>query len=98
MYFFSSNSAGIIVIMNVFLHLVYCRLPVEKALAQTSKDKGTKEAFSIYISDTRLIFQPGLILGRKFWQDAGQRTELPIRGPVFAAISSAGDLGYTATN
>lgn len=67
----------------------------EKAFAQASKDKSTKEAFSTYMSDSGFIFQAGPVLGKKFWQEAEQGTDLLTWEPVFADISSSGDLGYT---
>ena len=67
----------------------------EKAFAQTSKDKSTKEAFSTYMSDSGFIFQSGPLLGKKFWQDAEQGTDLLTWEPVFADISSSDDFGYT---
>jgi len=67
----------------------------EKSFAQTSKDKSTKEAFSTYMSDSGFIFQAGPVLGKKFWQEAEQGTDLLTWEPVFADISSSGDLGYT---
>ena len=67
----------------------------EKAFARTSKYKSTKEAFSAYMSDSGLIFQSGPVLGKKFWQNAKQGTDLLTWEPVFADISSSADLGYT---
>jgi ketosteroid isomerase-like protein len=67
----------------------------EKAFAQTSKDKSTKEAFISYMSDSGFIFQAGPVLGKKFWQEAEQGTDLLSWEPIFADISSSGDLGYT---
>ena len=67
----------------------------EKAFAQISKDKSTKDAFSTYMSDSGFIFQAGPVLGKKFWQEAEQGTDLLTWEPIFADISSSGDLGYT---
>lgn len=67
----------------------------EKAFAQTSKEKSTKEAFIAYMADSGLIFQSGPVLGKKFWQDAKPGTGLLTWEPVFADISAAGDMGYT---
>lgn len=66
----------------------------EKVFAQTSKNKSTKEAFSTYMSDSGFIFQAGPVLGKKFWQEAEQGTDLLTWEPIFADISSSGDLGY----
>jgi ketosteroid isomerase-like protein len=109
--FFSVDSGHNKVIMKIFLSsclllLIECLygqtaghvqslVNAEKVFAQTSKDKSTKEAFSTCMSDSGLIFKPGPILGRKFWQNAEQGTDLLSWEPVFAAISSSGDLGYT---
>ena len=67
----------------------------ERSFAQTSKEKSTKEAFTTYMSDSGFIFKSGPIPGKKFWQDAEQGSDLLTWEPVFADISSSGDLGYT---
>ncbi|HKO81956.1 MAG TPA: nuclear transport factor 2 family protein [Chitinophagaceae bacterium] len=67
----------------------------EKAFAQTSKDKSTNDAFSAFMSDSGFIFQAGPVLGKKFWMEAEQGTDLLTWEPVFADVSSSGDLGYT---
>lgn len=67
----------------------------EKLFAQTSKDKSTREAFTAYMSDSGFIFQAGPVLGKKFWNEAEQGTDLLTWEPVFADIASSGDLGYT---
>jgi len=67
----------------------------ERSFAQISKEKSTKEAFITYMSDSGFIFQSGPVPDKKFWQDAEQGTDLLTWEPVFADISSSGDLGYT---
>ncbi len=47
------------------------------------------------MSDSGFIFQAGPVLGKKFWQEAEQGTDLLTWEPIFADISSSGDLGYT---
>jgi ketosteroid isomerase-like protein len=42
-----------------------------------------------------LIFRPGPIFGKKFWQEAKEGSDLLTWEPVFADISSAGEIGYT---
>ena len=67
----------------------------ERTFAQTSKSKSTKEAFVSFLSDSGLIFRPGPILGKKFWQEAKEGSDLLTWEPVFADISAGGDMGYT---
>jgi ketosteroid isomerase-like protein len=67
----------------------------EREFAQTSKEKSTKEAFTTYMSDSGFIFQSGPVPGKKFWQEAEQGADLLTWEPVFADISSSGDMGYT---
>ncbi len=70
-------------------------IDAEKSFAQTSKAKSTKEAFVSFFSDSGLIFRPGPVLAKKFWQDAKEGSDLLTWEPVFADISFAGDMGYT---
>ena len=67
----------------------------EKGFAKISKEKSTKEAFSTSLSDIDLIFLAGPVLGQKFWHEAEAGTDMLSREPVFADISSSGELGYT---
>jgi len=70
-------------------------IDAEINFAQTSKTKSTKEAFVSFFSDSGLIFRPGPIFGKKFWQEAKEGSDLLTWEPVFAEISFAGDIGYT---
>src|SRR5262245_48043700 len=70
-------------------------IDAERSFAQTSKVKSTREAFVSFLSDSGLIFRPGPILGKKFWQEAKEGSDLLTWEPVFADISYAGDMGYT---
>ena len=67
----------------------------EKAFANTSKEKSTKEAFISNLCDSALIFQKTPVLGKKFWQEAEAGKDLLTWEPVFADIAASGDMGYT---
>ena len=67
----------------------------ERSFARTSKETSTRQAFISFLADSALIFRDGPVLGKKFWQEAKDGSDLLTWEPVFADISSAGDMGYT---
>lgn len=68
----------------------------EKTFAQLSKDKGTKEAFLTTLADSGLLFRPGPVNGKQFWQQqTGEDNSMLTWQPVAAGISASGDFGYT---
>lgn len=81
---------------------VYAQKPIdglvnrEKAFAQLSKDKGTKEAFLANLADSGLLFRPGPVNGKQFWQQqTGEDNSMLTWQPVVAEVSASGDFGYT---
>jgi ketosteroid isomerase-like protein len=68
----------------------------ERAFAQMSVDKGTRDAFLQYLADESLLFTPGPSPGKMYYRN---RPALPTQlrwAPEFADISASGDLGYTS--
>jgi len=71
----------------------------ERAFARTSAEKGTREAFAAFIVDDGILFRPTAVFGKKWMQEhplppSATRPLLSWQ-PIFAAVSRAGDLGYT---
>jgi len=71
----------------------------ERAFSCMSEEKGTREAFAAFIADDGILFRPTAVLGKKWMQDHPLPPS-PVRPllswqPIFAAVSGAGDLGYT---
>jgi len=71
----------------------------ERAFARRSEEKGTREAFAAFIADEGILFRPTAVLGKKWMQEnpLPPSTTRPLLAwqPIFAFVSSAGDLGYT---
>ncbi len=67
----------------------------ERAFAAMSSAKGMKEAFLTYLAEDGVVFQPTATNGRKAWEARPASTATLFWEPAFAAVSSAGDLGYT---
>jgi ketosteroid isomerase-like protein len=67
----------------------------ERAFARAAATKGTRNAFLEFLADDGIIFQPGPVNGKQFWQARSPRKGLLSWEPIFADVSAAGDLGYT---
>ena len=71
----------------------------EQAFSRMSEEKGTREAFAAFIADDGILFRPTAVLGKKWMQDhplpPSPARPLLSWQPLFAAVSSSGDLGYT---
>ncbi|HMJ27076.1 MAG TPA: nuclear transport factor 2 family protein [Pyrinomonadaceae bacterium] len=71
----------------------------ERAFARMAEEKGTREAFAAFIAGDGVLFRPGPVFGKKWMQDnpLPPSTGRPLLAwqPIFAFVSSAGDLGYT---
>ena len=71
----------------------------ERSFARMSEEKGTREAFAAFIADEGILFRPTAVLGKKWMQEnpLPPSTTRPLLAwqPIFAFVSSAGDLGYT---
>ena len=67
----------------------------ERAFARAAATKGTRDAFLEFLADDGIIFQPGPVNGKQFWQARTPRKGLLSWEPIFADVSLAGDMGYT---
>ena len=71
----------------------------ERSFARMSEEKGTREAFAAFIADEGILFRPTAVLGKKWMREnpLPPSTTRPWLAwqPIFAFVSSAGDLGYT---
>src|ERR1700738_2447477 len=71
----------------------------ERAFSRASEEKGTRESFAEFIAEDGILFRPTAVLGKKWMQEhpLPPSTKRPLLSwqPIFAAVSRAGDLGYT---
>ena len=67
----------------------------ERAFARAAATKGTRDAFLEFLAGDGIIFQPGPVNGKQFWQARAPRKGLLSWEPIFADVSLTGDLGYT---
>src|SRR5437764_14297369 len=68
---------------------------MEHAFARAAAEKGTRDAFLEFLADDGIIFQPGPVNGKQFWQARTPRKGLLSWELIFADVSLAGDMGYT---
>jgi len=71
----------------------------ERAFARMSEEQGTRAAFAAFIAEDGILFRPTAVFGKKWMQEnplppSATRSLLSWQ-PIFAAVSRAGDLGYT---
>jgi ketosteroid isomerase-like protein len=70
-------------------------IETEKAFAQTSLDKGTKNAFLDFLSKDAIVFDKGTTVnGLEYWQKVDFKNLLTWK-PIFAEIAVSEELGYT---
>lgn len=67
----------------------------ERAFAARSVAKGMKDAFLAYLAEGSVVFQPTAVDARKLWEMRPPSAASLSWEPSFAAVSSAGDLGYS---
>ena len=71
----------------------------ERAFSRTSEEKGTRESFAQFIAADGVLFRPTPVFGKKWMQEhplpVSTTRQLLSWQPIFAAVSRAGDLGYT---
>ena len=71
----------------------------ERAFSRTSEEKGTRESFAEFIAADGILFRPTPVFGKKWMQEhplpVSTTRQLLSWQPIFAAVSRAGDLGYT---
>jgi ketosteroid isomerase-like protein len=68
---------------------------MEHQFASEAATKGTRAAFLEFLADDGIVFQPGPVNGKKFWNERQPAKGLLSWQPAFADVSRAGDLGYT---
>ncbi len=71
----------------------------ERSFSRMSEEKGTREAFAAFIAEDGILFRPTAVFGKKWMQEhplpPSTTRSLLNWQPIFAAVSRAGDLGYT---
>jgi hypothetical protein len=67
----------------------------EQAFARFAEEKGTKAAFLEYLADEGIVFQPTETNGKLFWKNRPDSPAWLNWSPVWADLSSDGNLGYT---
>jgi ketosteroid isomerase-like protein len=93
-------------LFNIVFFLVISQLSVaqtaleslvsaEKAFAKMSEETDTKNAFVHFLGDSSIIFRPGPVPGKAFWEASEAANDLLCWEPSFADVSAAGDMGYT---
>jgi ketosteroid isomerase-like protein len=70
-------------------------IETERAFARTSVEKGMRDAFLANFADDSIVFRPGPVKGRQWFEQNRAPTSQLSWEPAFADISAAGDLGYT---
>src|SRR5213593_210514 len=59
----------------------------ERAFARAAATKNTRDAFLEFLADDGIIFQPGPVNGKQFWQARTPRKGLLSWEPIFADVS-----------
>lgn len=67
----------------------------ERAFAAMAVSEGVRTAFLTYLAEDGVVFEPTATNGRKVWEARPATKATLLWEPSFAAVSSAGDLGYT---
>jgi ketosteroid isomerase-like protein len=74
-------------------------IETERAFSRMSAEKGIRESFAEFIAEDGILFRPTAVLGKKWMQEHPLPPSItrPLLSwqPIFAAVSRAGDLGYT---
>lgn len=67
----------------------------ERSFARDAAVKGTRAAFLAWLAPTGVVFRPGPVNGRRAWTAAKANDAVLSWEPAYAALSAAGDLGWT---
>ena len=68
----------------------------ENAFAKYSKEKNTRDAFLMYLTDSTVLFDKnGPMKGKRSWTERSVNNSLLFWRPVFVGISKSGDLGFS---
>ncbi len=68
----------------------------ERAFAALASSHGMKHAFLTYLAPEAVVFQPRATPGRALWESRPDAKGTLLWAPAFAAVSSAGDFGYSS--
>jgi ketosteroid isomerase-like protein len=67
----------------------------ERAFSRASVEKGTRAAFIENLADDSILFRPQPVNGKRWMEEHPAPAGLLTWQPIFADVSSAGDMGYT---
>jgi hypothetical protein len=68
----------------------------ENAFAKYSKEKNTRDAFLLYLTDSTVLFDKnGPVKGKKSWKERNPDSSLLFWRPVFVGIAKSGELGFS---
>ena len=67
----------------------------EKDFAHMSAEKGIRDSFLANLADDGIVFDPGPVNGRELYSKRAPSEAQLSWEPIFADVSSAGDMGYT---
>lgn len=67
----------------------------ERAFAEASVARGMRAAFLEYLADESILFRPGPVDGKAYFEERPETSGTLRWQPAFADVSDTGDLGYT---
>lgn len=67
----------------------------ERGFARASIDKGMQAAFIENLADDSILFRPRPVAGKKWMEERKPTSGVLTWQPIFADVSSAGEMGYT---
>lgn len=72
-------------------------LEADRSFSSLCGQRGPRDAFLVFLADTSIIFKPGPVEGRSYYeQTAPGKSPALTWTPELAEISGSGDLGYTS--
>lgn len=67
----------------------------EIAFSKLSEEQGIKKSFLTYFSDESIVFRPEPVNGKKIYEARNEDSSKLTWKPVYAEISSSGEIGFT---
>jgi ketosteroid isomerase-like protein len=105
----NNTTIRIILVIIIFASLVNCRngqnayyqnlqglIEAERAFARLSGESGMRSAFTTWLADEAIVFRPQPVKGKERYANSPDIPGMLIWQPLFADVSTAGDLGYTS--